>query len=110
MATAQRTIDFILEQIGDAGIVSARKMFGEYGIYCDGKMVALVCNNQLFVKQTPSGKIFLGDCPQQPPYKGAKPCFLIAGEKWDDGGWLSGLIKLSAAELETPKKKRTKKG
>jgi TfoX/Sxy family transcriptional regulator of competence genes len=85
-------------------------MFGEYGIYCDGKMVALVCDDQLFVKQTPSGKMFVGDCPEQPPYKGAKPCFLIAGEKWDDRAWLSGLIKLSAAELETPKKKRTKKG
>ena len=41
MATLQRTIDFIIEQISDAGVVSARKMFGEYGIYCDGKMVAL---------------------------------------------------------------------
>jgi TfoX/Sxy family transcriptional regulator of competence genes len=34
----------------DAGAISYRYMFGEYAIYCDGKVVALVCDNQLFVK------------------------------------------------------------
>jgi TfoX/Sxy family transcriptional regulator of competence genes len=34
MATAQTTVDVILEAIGGAGAVSARKMFGEYGVYC----------------------------------------------------------------------------
>jgi len=50
MASKQSTIDFILEQINAAGEVSAKKMFGEYGIFCNGKMVALVCDDQLFVK------------------------------------------------------------
>jgi TfoX/Sxy family transcriptional regulator of competence genes len=41
MASRQTTVDFILDQIEAAGTVSAKKMFGEYGIYCDDKMVAL---------------------------------------------------------------------
>jgi hypothetical protein len=41
MASRQTTVDFILDQIEGAGTVSAKKMFGEYGIYCDDKMVAL---------------------------------------------------------------------
>ena len=45
MASQQGTVDFIVEQMARAGAVSARKMFGEYGIYCDGKMVALVCGD-----------------------------------------------------------------
>ncbi len=52
MASSQGTVDFIVEQMASAGTVSARKMFGEYGIYCDGKMVALVCDDRLFVKPT----------------------------------------------------------
>ncbi len=77
MATKQSTVEYLLDQIAEAGAVTAKKMFGEYGVYCDGKMVALVCDDQLFVKQTPAGKAFLGDCPEKPPYPGAKPCFLI---------------------------------
>ncbi|MFP3631728.1 TfoX/Sxy family protein, partial [Burkholderia sp. SIMBA_045] len=72
MASHQGTVDFIVEQSALAGTVSARKMFGEYGIYCDGKMVALVCDDRLFVKPTPDGHAFLGACEQAPPYPSAK--------------------------------------
>ena len=108
MTSQQRTVDFIIEQIAGAGAVSARKMFGEYGIYCDGRMVALVCDDQLFVKPTPAGRAHIGDVVDAPPYKGAKPCFLIADDKWDDADWLARLIKISTAELPlpTPKKRR----
>jgi TfoX/Sxy family transcriptional regulator of competence genes len=102
MASRQTTVDFIMEQIAGAGAVSAKKMFGEYGIYCGGKMVALVCDDQLFVKQTDAGKNYLGECDEAPPYPGAKPCFLIDGERWDDGTWLTALIKLTAAHLPLP--------
>ena len=84
MASDQRNVDFILEQIAKAGTVSARKMFGEYGIYCDGKMAALVCDDQLFVKPTNAGRSHIGHVQEASPYKGAKPCFVIPGEHWDD--------------------------
>ena len=102
MASQQRTVDYIVEQIAAAGNVSARKMFGEYGIYCDGKMVALVCDDQLFVKPTNAGRTWLGKVREAPPYPGAKPCFLIAGDLWDDADWLTKLIAMSTAELPTP--------
>lgn len=94
-----------MEQIAAAGTVSARKMFGEYGLYCDGKYVASVCDDQLFVKPTPGGRAWIGEVEEAPPYPGAKPCFLISGEKWDDAEWLSGLIKVTARELPVGKKK-----
>lgn len=105
MASKQSTVDFILEQISNAGNVSAKKMFGEYGIYCDGKIVALVCDEQLFVKPTTAGKAFVGDCVFDCPYPGAKPYILISGEKWDDDQWLTGLIKVTAINLPPPKQK-----
>ncbi|MEO7108087.1 MAG: TfoX/Sxy family protein [Rhodoferax sp.] len=109
MASKQSTVDFIVEQISSTGIVSAKKMFGEYGIYCGEKMVALVCDDQLFVKPTLGGKAFLGECSEGPPYPGAKPCFIISGEKWDDHEWLSQLMNITSAQLPIPKKKAPKK-
>lgn len=92
MATKQSTVDFIVEQASGAGHVTARKMFGEYGLYCDCKLVALVCDEQLFIKPTAAGRTLLDAVTEAPPYPGAKPCFLIAGETWDDADWLSELI------------------
>jgi len=105
MASKQKTVDFIIEQITCAGEVSSRKMFGEYALYCNGKVVALVCDDQLFVKPTASGKAYVGKTIESPPYNGAKPYFLISGELWDDADWLAELIRLTAAELPLPKPK-----
>lgn len=104
MGSQQSTADFILEQIADAGSVLAKKMFGEYAIYCNGKVVALVCDDQLFVKPTQAGLRFIRDCSEGYPYPGAKPHLLISGDKWEDHEWLSHLIKISAEELPLPKK------
>jgi TfoX/Sxy family transcriptional regulator of competence genes len=109
MSSQQSTVTFIVKQIAKAGTVSARKMFGEYGIFCDGKIVALVCDDMLFVKPTAAGRALIGDVIEAPPYKGAKPCFIISAEKWDDDEWLAELIRVSTTELPTPVKKRQAK-
>jgi TfoX/Sxy family transcriptional regulator of competence genes len=109
LATRQSSVDFILEQLAGLGDVSARKMFGEYCLYCNGKTVALVCDDQLFVKPTAAGKAFIDDFEEGFPYPGAKPWLLISEDKWNDGDWLSKLIMISAAELPLPRPKRPKK-
>ncbi len=106
MASRQSTVDFILEQIQESGAVTAKKMFGEYALYCDDKVVALICDDQLFVKPTERGKEFIGDFVEASPYPGAKPYLLIPGDLWEDHEWLSELIKISLTELPLPKKKR----
>jgi DNA transformation protein and related proteins len=108
MATPQTIVDFILDQISLAGDVSARKMFGEYGVYCDGKIVALICDEQLFVKPTGAGRAYLGEPEMGSPYPGAKPYFLIDGDRWDDREWMGELIRVTAAELPLPEKKKKK--
>ncbi|MBC7879191.1 MAG: TfoX/Sxy family protein [Anaerolineales bacterium] len=102
MSSTQSTVDFIVDQISSAGEVSFKKMFGEYGIYCDGKMVASVCDNKLFVKPTMHGRTYIGDVVEAPPYPGAKPSFLISDEKWQNRKWLSELIRITAEELPVP--------
>jgi len=109
MASKQANLDFVLEQMADAGDVSARKMFGEYGIYCRGKIVALFCDDQLFIKPTAAGKTFIGKVKEGSPYPGAKPWFLIAGDRCEDSEWLSELVRLTERELPAPKPKPVKK-
>lgn len=109
MSSSQSTVDFIVDQMSAAGNISAKKMFGEYGIFCAGKMVALICDDKLFIKPTPRGRAYIGDVQEAPPYIGAKPCFWISGEKWEDGEWLSELVRITSEDLPMPVKKAKKK-
>lgn len=102
MATTQGTADFIREQIAGAGAVSARKMFGEYGTCCDGRIVAVLCDDQLFLKPTEAGRAFLGEVVEAPPYPGGGPAFLVDCAAWDDADWLSEPIAITAAALPAP--------
>jgi TfoX/Sxy family transcriptional regulator of competence genes len=106
MASKHKTVDFIIEQLADAGAVSAKKIFGEYGLYLNGKLFGLVCDDQLFIKPTLGGRSVLGeDLKEAAPYPGAKPCFLISGELLDERERLSEMVRITAAELPPAKKK-----
>lgn len=108
MASQQTTVDEIVWQMSEAGDIAARKMFGEYAIYCGPKLVALVCDDQLFVKTTQDGRALAGGLGEAPPYPGAKPCLLVPQSKWNDRDWLTVLVKATAAELPMPKPKKSK--
>jgi TfoX/Sxy family transcriptional regulator of competence genes len=108
MASDQKFVDFILDQIDIPGQVSCKKMFGEYGLYFDDKLFGLVCDNKLFIKPTLSGRKFIGEIIEAPPYPGAKPSFLIS-DKLDDRDWLKKLVRITVKELPEPKPKRKKK-
>ncbi|CAM3087904.1 Regulator of competence-specific genes [Legionella steigerwaltii] len=105
MASKKSTVDFILDQTAKAGSVYAKKMFGEYAIYCDNKVIALVCDDQLYVKPTHAGKKFIINYNEGIPYPGAKPYLFISAELWDEGEWLTHLFKITAFEVPMPKKK-----
>lgn len=109
MATTKETAEFVLEQIEGAGDVSIRKMFGEYGVYCDGKFVALICDDTFFIKETEAGKAFAPDLEYGEPYPGAKPHPLIPGDLLEDRDWVSGLVRITTAALPAPKPKKPKK-
>jgi DNA transformation protein and related proteins len=106
MASSQHTVDLIVAQSSGAGLVSARKMFGEYGLYLDEKIVGLICDDRLFVKTTPAGRAFCGEVEEAPPYPGAKPSMLIDQARIGDARWIGELIAITAAALPAPKKKR----
>ena len=107
MASDKSFVEFIADQAGDAGDITFRKMFGDYALYCNDKVVALICNNQLFVKPTEAGKKYVGEVREAPAFPGAKCSYLIE-EKVEDRKWLSALIRITCADLPEPKPKKRK--
>ena len=107
MATQQSTVDYLLEQLRRARSVSARKMFGEYALYRDGKLVALICDDQLYLKPTAAGRTLADGCVDGSPYPG-RNLILVEGDRWEDAEWLTRIIEVSAEELPEPAKKKRK--
>ncbi|OYD70823.1 TfoX/Sxy family protein [Rhodococcus sp. OK302] len=108
MSSSKDTVTWILEQLEPLD-VRARAMFGEYGLYCDEKMVALICNNTLFVKPTEISGEFSSPAERMPPYPGAKDYCRVPREGLDDVDQLQAFIQRTADALPLPKKKSPKK-
>lgn len=105
MATEASTVEYIQDQLRSLSI-STRKMFGEYALYCDHKVVGLICDDTLFIKITPPGKDFIqNDYREGFPYPGAKPWMEIDGDLLEDHEWLSTLVRITADYLPVSKKK-----
>lgn len=108
MATDSEFADFVREQSVGAGEVRLKKMFGEYAVYVDDIVVALACDNQLFLKPTAATAARLSAAPCGPPYPGAKPHAII--DEWlDDPDGLAALLRDTAGALPRPKPKAAKK-
>ncbi len=108
MATSPSTIEHILSCLGDQSEVEARKMFGEYGLFLDGKMVALVCDDTLFVRPTPEAMDLLGDHEEESPYPGAKPYAVVEDRFLRRRGQLAELLRVTWNALPVPKPKASK--
>jgi TfoX/Sxy family transcriptional regulator of competence genes len=107
MATKQSTVDFITDQLSSLENIRARKMFGEYALYYENKVVALICDDNLFVKITEAGKDFVADDYQEGlPYPSAKPSMLINGDLIEDRRWLAQLIIITYENLPAMKVKK----
>ncbi len=107
MASDLSFVEYVVEQIAVNCNISFKKMFGEYALYSNNKVVALICDNQLFVKPTDAGKEYVGEFEEASAYPGAKPSLLIQ-DKIEEAEWLSELIIITEKELPKPKPKRKK--
>ena len=108
MASDLKFVEFVVEQLDEDLAVTFKRMFGEFGLFADRKIFALICDDQLFVKPTEGGRAFIGEVVEAPPYPGAKPSLLI-GDRIEDSTWLSELVRITARELPAPKPKKPKK-
>lgn len=106
MASSLEFARYVAEQLSGAGEIKYKEMFGEYGLYCDGKLFANVSDDQLFIKITEVGRSLFPGLREAPPYPGAKDYFLI--ENVDDRYFLTALTLTTCQALPEPNKKRGK--
>ena len=103
MASNLDFVKFVCEQMSDAGFIEYKKLFGEYSVYCNNKIIALICNNQLFIKITDKCRNLLNEIIEAPAYPGSKPFFLI--ESVDNKDYMSRIARTTYEELPEKFKK-----
>ena len=108
MAQGLEFVEYVTDQVDDSCNLTHRMMFGGCTLYLDGKVVALICDDQLFVKPTRAGREFIGNVVEAPAYTGAKNSFRIE-DQIEDGEWLTNLLMVTARELRAPKPRKKKK-
>jgi len=104
MATDLSFVEYVIEQAALDDRVTCKRMFGEYGIYIDGKIVAFACDNSLFVKAADATAELTAMLPRRPPYPEAKP-YPVADELLDDSERLQALLVATARAMPEPKAK-----
>lgn len=106
MATTPETIDFILASLGNSPRFTTRRMFGEYALYADGRVVALVCNDQLYVKILPESSELAACCEQDTPYSGARLHYVVEEDQLTHITNLDEILFHMATVLLLPKPKK----
>ncbi|MBQ2524499.1 MAG: TfoX/Sxy family protein [Prevotella sp.] len=104
MASNADFVQYIVDQCSGAGEIVAKIMFGDYGIYCNGKIFGLICDDRFYLKPTEAGHALLRKEELRPPYDGAKDYFYIADV--DDHDYLSSLVRETYKALPEPKKRK----
>lgn len=108
MATDLEYIEYLADQIAIGERLTYKKMFGEYALYVDGKVVAFACDNSLFIKPSSAVASLAPDLPQRPPYPGTKD-YPVADELLDDSDAIRRLILETASLMPMPKPKQPAK-
>ena len=108
MATERSFVDYVIETAGLGSRLTDKRLFGEYALYVDGKVVAFACDNSLFIKPSKAVTALAPDLPQGPPYPGAKD-YPIADELLDEPEALRRLLLDTAALMPPPKEKKPRK-
>jgi len=107
MASDLSFVEYVCDQIRNAGVITYKKMFGEYLVYTNGKPAVLICDNTAFVKILPCVEQFLKTAEKGYPYKGAKEHYVV---DVDDSETLSAIVRTldKNTNLPKPKKKKSK--
>ena len=95
MASTREYMEFVAGQLSGAGAITYRKLFGEYGLYCDGKFFGTV----------EAGRRLLPDAEIASPHEGSN---LLTVEEVEDREFLAKLVRATCGELPAPKPKKPK--
>jgi TfoX/Sxy family transcriptional regulator of competence genes len=103
MATAKQTVEYILEQLEPLNVRS-RAMFGEFCLWCDDKVVALICDDTLFLKPTRASED--RGMREAEAYPGSKFFRVVDQAIIDDSDTFRELVHKTADALPIPRRRQ----
>lgn len=103
MASTVEYTEYIVGQLSGAGEISYKKLFGEYGLWREGKFFGTIEDNQLYVKMTQAGHEMMPEAEPMAPHGGTPGMYLV--EELEDTEFLKELVERTCEELPMPKPK-----
>lgn len=108
MTTDLSFLEYVADQSQLQDRLTHKRLFGEYALYLDGKIVAFACDNSLFIKPAEATRKLTAGLPQRPPYSCAKP-YPVADELLDEPDALRELLLATGQAMPPPKPKVARK-
>lgn len=109
MASSLEYVQFVADQLSLAGEIRYKKMFGEYGLYCNDQYFAVICDNRFLIKLTQAGKTMLSDGKLELPYEGGSPMLLIEDLEDRQFSEISPWPPVQSFLLQSPRRKRPRR-
>ena len=95
MASSKDYLEYVLEQLSEAGDVTSRAMMSEYILYFRGKVIGRIYDNRFLVKPVQAARHMMPDAPEEL-------------ENIEDREFLKELFEAMYDELPAPKPKKKK--
>ncbi len=92
MSTSPDFVEYVLDKLDRNPRFYAKSMFGEYCLYADGRPVAFICDDTLFVKVLPASIALENICDKDSPYPKAKLYYVVTEEQLDSLRQLSNIL------------------
>ena len=97
--------EYIYESFSAAGDIVIKSMMGGFLVYFNGKLIGDICDNELFVKRTPTSDRLLAESELRYPYEGSKTLMRVF-DRFEDTDLIAELLKGMHEELPEKKPKR----
>lgn len=99
--------EYVREALSTAGNIVIKSMMGGYLVYLNGKLIGDICDNELFLKRTPTSDRMLAESELRFPYEGSKTLMHVF-DSFDDKALILELLNGMYAELPDKKPKKAK--
>ena len=99
--------EYVREALSTAGDIVIKSMMGGYLVYLNGKLIGDICDNELFLKRTPTSDRMLAESELRFPYEGSKTLMYVF-DSFDDKALILELLNGMYADLPDKKPKKAK--
>ena len=108
MATSRDYALFVENLFRGVDGFSMKRMFGEYGIYLQGRVLGFLCDEQILLQDTPTARKLLPNAERKELFPGSKLFIIFSDE--GNHHLLQSVAQVMWEELPVPKPRKGRKG